>query len=212
MRVVIISGGTAPSNELLKREISFSDYIICADRGAECLYKNNITPNYLLGDFDSIDKSILEYYKNQKKCEIVTFSKDKDYTDTSIALSKAIELGATNITFLGATGTRIDHMLGNIGLLKKCVESNIEGCIKDNNNEIYLINKPKVIKDRGFKYLSIQSYCNSVKGLFIKGSKYDLQNYDLVIGDSLTVSNEFMGSNIELDFKDGMMLVIYSID
>ena len=61
MNVLIIAGGNPPSSELLKSEIAKCNYIICADKGAECLYYNNIIPDYLLGDFDSIDKNILAH-------------------------------------------------------------------------------------------------------------------------------------------------------
>lgn len=212
MNILIISGGKSPSSELLKREIVNCDYIICADKGAECLYSNGITPNYLLGDFDSIDEKILNYYKGKKECTIVTFNKDKDYTDTKIAFKKAVDLGATYITFLGVTGTRIDHMLGNIGLLKKCNDLKIQGCIKDDNNEVYFLKKPLKISSNGFEYFSLQAYYDAVKCLSITGCKFELHNYDLNIGDGLTISNEFLSEDVNIDFTTGSLLLIYSRD
>lgn len=56
MKAIVIGGGEAPSKELLKQEMKDSSYIICADSGANCLYKYDIIPDFILGDMDSIDK------------------------------------------------------------------------------------------------------------------------------------------------------------
>ncbi len=42
---------------------------------------------------------------------------EKDDTDTGLAMQKAIETGADEILLVGGTGTRLDHVLGNIGQL-----------------------------------------------------------------------------------------------
>ena len=63
MKVVIISGGAPPSKELLTKEITKDTFLIGADSGANCLYQYNIKPDLLVGDFDSIDEDILDYYK-----------------------------------------------------------------------------------------------------------------------------------------------------
>ena len=118
MKAVIVGGGDAPSKELLEEELSDADILICADGGGNCLYKYDKAPNYLLGDFDSIHKEILEFF-TQSNCIIETYPTEKDCTDSEICFNKAIELKATNITMLGFTGSRIDHFLGNLGLLKK---------------------------------------------------------------------------------------------
>jgi len=59
MKVIIISGGNPPSRELLQKEITDNAFLIGADSGANCLYKYNILPDLLVGDFDSIDEKAL---------------------------------------------------------------------------------------------------------------------------------------------------------
>ena len=60
MVVAIVSGGTPPSEKLLRDYLNKVDFIIAADKGSECLYDYNIIPNLLLGDFDSTKKEILD--------------------------------------------------------------------------------------------------------------------------------------------------------
>ncbi|HCQ89985.1 MAG TPA: thiamine diphosphokinase, partial [Clostridium sp.] len=141
-----ISGGKAPSEEILNIYIEKGYEIIAADSGANCLYKYRIIPKILLGDFDSIDKEVLNYFKD--KTEILTVPSEKDFTDTELALNMAIDLKAEDIVFLGCTGSRMDHFLGNLCVLYKALEKNIKASIVDENNSITMINTPTIIRGK----------------------------------------------------------------
>lgn len=211
MKVLIVSGGKAPSKELLINEIKDCSLIIGADKGCEALINNNIKPDYILGDFDSIDNSIY-----QKLIDLninrVQFNPEKDFTDSELALYKAMELGATKITLLGCTGTRIDHVFSNIGLLEKAIHHGVLCEIKDDNNRIFLTDKPMTLKGEVGQTISFHSYKEVVKNFNIKGAKYPLINYDLNPFDGRTVSNEFLDSDITITFNKGKILVFYTND
>lgn len=211
MKVIIVSGGSSPSRELLIEELKRETFIICADSGANCLYRYNIVPNYLIGDFDSIEPSVLNHYERQNCC-ILRYPKDKDYTDTQLALYKAKELGASEIVFLGCTGSRIDHTLGNLGLLLDCLKNGITAYIKDDNNVISITDKGVELVGNKGDYFSLIAYNSPVEGLNISGAKFDLKDYFLNIGDPLTLSNEFINTKVSIDFQKGVMLIIKSKD
>lgn len=211
MKAVIVSGGFAPSDNLLKEELKSSTVLICADSGGNCLYKNKIVPEYLLGDFDSIDKEALKSFKNSG-CKIEKYPVNKNFTDTEIAFNKAVELKVDEIVFLGLTGNRIDHLFGNIGMLKKCLKHNIKAYIKDDNNSIEIINKSTTIKGNEGETFSLYAYCDLVKSLSIIGAKYKLDEYDLTLGDSRTVSNEFLDNEVNIVFTSGIILLFRSKD
>lgn len=211
MKAVIVSGGDKPSYYLINNEMKDASYLICADSGANCLYKYNICPHILLGDFDSIDEKVFNYFNTRVK-NVVKYSPEKDYTDTEIAIEKAIELGCDEITLLGCTGTRIDHLMGNIGMLLKCLRKNVKATIKDNNNEIIIIDKPTTIYGEKGKKFSLSAYYENVENLSIIGAKYPLNNFYLEIGDPITVSNEFCDEEVKLEFNKGKLLLIYAQD
>lgn len=211
MKVVIVSGGSSPSLELIIEELEGEASIICADSGANCLYRYNIVPNYLVGDFDSVEPSVLDYFERQN-CSILKYPKDKDYTDTQLALYKAKELGASEIVFLGCTGSRIDHTLGNLGLLLDCLKNEITAYIKDDNNVISITDKDVELTGNKGDYFSVISYNSSVEGLTISGAKFDLKDYLLNIGDPLTLSNEFIDTKVSIHFRKGVLLIIKSKD
>lgn len=87
MKVLIIAGGEKPSSELLKSEIKECDLLIAADRGAEAYLENGFTPDYALGDFDSIGE---EYKDILDKIKVEKFNPEKDNTDTEIAFLKQL--------------------------------------------------------------------------------------------------------------------------
>ena len=97
MDIAIISGGNPPSKELLEKYLDKVNYIIAADSGCECLYKYNITPNLIVGDFDSSNKDILEKMRKTVK-EIIEFPPEKDYTDTEIAIIEGVQLPLIHIS------------------------------------------------------------------------------------------------------------------
>ncbi len=212
MKVVIVSGGEAPSYELIRKELKNSSFLICADSGGNCLYEYKIVPNYLMGDFDSINRNALEFFGKSKECSIEAYPKDKDFTDTELVLNKALELGATEISLLGCTGTRIDHLMGNMGMLLRCLKLNVNAYIKDNNNYIQIVDKPIKIKGKKGETFSLQCYGDKVENLNIKGARYELNNYFLTIGDPRTVSNEFLDGEVEISFTSGNLIIFYSRD
>lgn len=211
MKVIIISGGNPPSKELLTSEITEGAFLIAADSGANCLYDYNIEPDLLLGDFDSIDIEVLDYFK-KCNCTIDIYPTEKDFTDTEIAVKKALFMKPNEIVFLGCTGSRVDHLLGNIGMLKICLENGVNAFIKDENNSIRLTNASTSLKGTVGQIFSVQSYGNEIIGLTIEGAKYPLNNYNLQIGESITISNEFARSEVKLKFKSGILLIILPLD
>jgi len=211
MKAVIISGGKEPSKDLFLKEIKDADLIIGADKGCEVLYKYNITPDYILGDFDSADMDIINSIES-KSGEKIRFKREKDYTDTELAYNLAVEKGADEIILLGATGTRYDHSLSNLGLMLRGLKKSIKVKVIDDNNYIFLTDKSIRLKGNKGDTISFHAYCDEVKNFSIKGSKYNLSNYNLKLGDSLTTSNEFTEEDINITFDTGIVMILYTKD
>lgn len=212
MKAVMIAGGAEPNKEILMEELEDADFVICADRGIEVLYKNGLTPNMLVGDFDSINQEVLAYYK-EKGSDIFIYPPEKNYTDSEIAFEKAMnKRGIDTICLLGCTGTRMDHVIGNMGLLNKALDKGIKAYIRDDNNYIFLIDKSTKLKNIFGKYISFQGFREDVPDFNIEGAKYGLNSHNLLFGDPLTVSNEFIDEYMKVSFPKGKVMVIYSRD
>lgn len=216
MKALIVSGGkTNPSFvlELLKKEEFHK--IIAVDNGLAVLDVIDLLPTDIIGDFDTVSPELLQKYKDKNGISIHTYPSKKDATDSQLALELAM-IEADSIVLLGATGTRLDHVLGAIYMLQIPLERGIDCCILDENNSIRLINKPKTIRKKESlgKYVSLLPLTDTVKGITLKGFKYPLENYNMESGKSSTIgiSNELVNEEGFIDFKEGILILIESRD
>lgn len=211
MKGIIISGGKAPSLELLSTYLKDKYLIIASDSGADVTLKYNLEPNLIVGDLDSISKEAYDYYRS-RNFKFIKFNPEKDFTDTELAIEEAIRLGANEILLFGCTGTRIDHVLANLGLVVDYYEKGVNIKLIDDNNEIFPTKKSMHLKGNKGDTFSLQAFRENVSKLSIRNSKYELLNYDLKAGSPLTVSNEFLDEDVYIDFESGILLIILPKD
>lgn len=211
MRAVIVTGGNPPSKDLLLSYLKEDDYLIGVDKGCNALFEYGLKPKIILGDFDSASLEVISYYR-ELGVNLIKFDSEKDYSDTDLAYRKATEIGAKEILLFGATGTRMDHMLGNIGLLIKSLNDKVHLEIIDTNNRIYLIDKSTKIEGKSNGIISFHAACDVVNNINIRGAKYKLTNYDMTLFEPRAICNEFIGEDIEITFDSGIIMVIFSRD
>ena len=211
MKCVIVANGEMEYSSDMITIIRNAQMVLCADGGARHLRKMNITPDILTGDFDSIDADDQSFFQN-KKVKTKTFPQTKNYTDTELCLSYAIKKNATDITFLGVTGSRLDHTLANIFLLKKLTKLNIKSRIIDRHNELFIVTDFIELQGRPGELLSIIPVSHSVKGITLTGLEYPLKNADIKMGDSLGISNVFKESAASISIKKGVVIAVKSKD
>lgn len=202
-KAVIISAGSITDYEYTRSFINEGDYVICADGGLFHAEKMGITPNLTVGDFDS--------YKGGLTGEVKRFNPEKDYSDTHLAVTEALERGYKEIILLGATGTRLDHTLSNIGLLEYITKMGAKGYVINENNIITVIDKTEVIKPCKGWHLSLIPI-GEAKGVTLRNLKYPLDNYNLKFSESVAVSNEFTDKDAVIEIEEGSLIVIKSRD
>ena len=156
-RCLIITGGTIDldfAGSFLENERF--DKVIAVDAGLERAAALGLVPDLIVGDFDTVKPEILERYRRMEHIVWDVHQPEKDETDTELALQKAQAIGSGEIAVLGATGGRIDHMLGNIHLLFPCLQKGIHAWLADPQNRIYLIDGEHEFKRSALwgKYIS----------------------------------------------------------
>lgn len=212
MRAVIVGSGDPVDPQLLKERCENADVIIAADGGGLYLYEAGIIPDLLVGDFDSIPPAVLDYFRAQKQVTIKSFPVKKDFTDTELAVETAADMGADEICILSATGSRLDHSVGNILILSSLLERNIKGWIEDDNNRVYLTGGRMELERLDNWKVSLISLSPEVRGLTTEGLFYPLKDYTLKRGSSLGISNEFVSETAVVSFDKGLLMVILSRD
>ena len=213
-KAIIVSGGSIDQSFGLQllNEIK-PEYIIGVDSGLKFLYNNEVMPTHIVGDFDSVDPTIIQYYKENTKIPIRQFNPVKDASDTEIGLRYALELGAEELFLLGATGTRLDHVMANIQILKIAHDAGVRAFIVDSHNRISLReNNVFLKKQKSFgKYFSIFPFGGIVQDVTITGAKYPLEHYRLCPYDSRCVSNEIV-DDVKIEFPEGMIILMETRD
>ena len=211
MKCVIIANGDLEYTSDIIKIIKNAQMIISADGGARHLRTLNILPHVMIGDFDSINQEDLSFFK-KKEIKILNFPLKKNHTDTELCVSYALEKKTSDITFLGVTGSRLDHTLANIFLLKKLAKLNIEARIIDKHNEIFIVTNFIELKGKPNELLSIIPVTQKVTGITLTGFEYPLKNASMQMGDSLGISNVFKKSVVSISIKSGVLIVTRSKD
>ena len=178
------------------------DFIIAADGGLNHTNALGITPNGILGDFDSLG------YTPEGS---TVFPVEKDDTDAMLAVRKGLELGYREFYLYGSLdGPRLDHTVANFQTLQFLADHDAFG---------YLIGKDymvTVVKDGSIHFphrctgiFSVFCMGAYAEGVTIKGGKYDAGNVTLSAGFPLGVSNHFEGKDVTITAERGSLLVLW---
>lgn len=209
--IVIGTGGHWGTwvNQYIKDEV----ILVGVDRGAWHLIDYGYKLHMAIGDFDSVTAEELSLIEKQSQMVHRCDPFDKDLTDTEMAFEWAITQSPDEIILLGALGTRFDHSLANVHLLKRAVQRGIDCKIVDEYNEIILINdNTPLIRNERYSHVSLLPLSQEVHGITLYGFRYPLFNASLCIGQSLGISNVLVDKYGKIEIKEGWLLVIFSRD
>lgn len=201
MRAIIICGGYA--GEYIKDYIQSGDFVICADSGYDHALRYGIEPDIIVGDMDSVKASTEE--KNR-----IVYPTHKDCTDGELTVIYAKEHGFSEVTMFGMIGTRMDHTMANISLLKQL--NGTDAVIIDEHNEIRFTDKEIVIEGNPGDTVSIIPFEGDCEGVTTYGLEYVLKDGTVKSGTSLGVSNVMTGKQCRITIKSGKAFVIRSRD
>ena len=178
------------------------DFIIAADGGLMHTQLLGITPNGILGDFDSLG------YTPENS---TVFPVEKDDTDAMLAVRKGLELGYREFYLYGSLdGPRLDHTVANFQTLQFLCDHGAFG---------YLIGKDYIVTVIKNGSLRFDAACTGIFSVFcmgadatgvtIHGGKYDAENVSLSAGFPLGVSNHFEGRPVTVSVENGSLLVLW---
>lgn len=214
-KCVIVSGGSINDSFAVQMiENIKPDYVIGVDSGLNFLYRNQLVPTHIVGDFDSVSPDVIAYYKAMEKIPIREFNPVKDATDTEIAVRLATELDVRELYLLGATGTRLDHVMANVQILKIALEQGMKAYILDECNRISVWEKEIRLCDseRFGKYFSLFPLGGGVSDVSIEGAKYPLEHYGMSPFESRCVSNEYKDDEVVITFPKGTIVLMETRD
>ena len=184
-----------PPNKL--PNLSDYDLVWATDGAYRFLAKKNITPDFISGDFDALEKL-------PEHIEAIT-TPNQDYTDFEKALKILKERGFTNIDVYGASGKEQDHFLGNLSAaIKWKAELNLT--FFDNYGYYFLADRTTKINNSKGKTVSLVPFPEAL-GVVTSGLQYPLNKETLTFGDRIGTRNVAIEDVVTISFETGALFV-----
>ena len=179
------------------------DFIIAADGGWLACRKAGITPDLLLGDFDSL--STRPDFPN-----ILRVPVEKDDTDMVRAVKEGLARGETEFHLLGGMGgQRSDHTVANMQTLAYLASHGAKGWLYGDGERYTALCGPDVLELEARKAGILSVFClgADASGVTIRGAQYELENAALTAFFPLGVSNHFVSRAVRVSVDSGCLLI-----
>ncbi len=190
------------------------DAVVAADSGYDTACAIGLPPTHLVGDLDSISAAGLAD-ATAAGVPVDDHDRDKDATDTTLALHLAAALGARRVTLLGpATSARPDHVLGAVAALGdpalggcEAVSASLTGAwlhVLHAGREVRF----ELGRRRVFSLLALHGDC---AGVHVAGARWPLVDARLAAASTLGISNEGLGGDVRVAVREGVLTVVVPV-
>ena len=190
-----------------ERRPQAGDTVIAADGGYAVCLREGVTPDFVLGDFDSL--GVVPDVPNTMVVPV-----EKDDTDMMLAVKQGLSLGCREFFLYGGTGGRLDHTLANLQTLLYLKNRGAGGWLFDQNARCTVLkNESLTLPPRQQGILSVFAFDGMAEDVSITGAKYPLSHGTLTTEFPLGVSNHFVGEAVTVCVKNGtLMLCVFDYD
>ena len=208
--VVLAHGDPGGSDEWGRARLKEARLVVAADGGAGTALRWGRAPDVVVGDLDSVEAEVRQALE-AAGVEVERFPREKDQTDTEIALLTAKRRGATSIELLGALGgARLDHALANVFLLALPALRGVPVTLRDEWHSVRLVRggERQALSGNAGDLVTLLPLTRTVRGVTTSGLKYALRDGALRMGSSRGVSNELTGKSPTVSVGRGSLLVV----
>ena len=178
------------------------EFLIAADGGLRHVQALGLTPNAILGDFDSLGFT-------PEGANV--FPVEKDDTDSMLAVRLGLTLGHRDFLLYGSLdGPRLDHTVANFQALQFLADNGAYGYLVGKDTLVTVVKEGKLTFPAGSEgTLSVFCMGSDAEGVCLRGLHYPLQDGTLTAAFPLGVSNHFTGVEAEISVKKGSLLVLW---
>lgn len=203
---IVLAGGAALAPPLV-RPIPRAERVIAADGGILHAPALGLTVDVLVGDLDSTpNAAVLEAVR--AGVVVHEHARDKDATDLELALDLARDEGAERVLVLGGHGGRLDHLLGNVGLLAAPRYRDLELTALLGTVVVTVVHARRTLSGRPGETVTLLAAHGGARGITTSGLAFALADGALEAGSSRGVSNRFLAARAEIEVGSGVLLVV----
>ena len=193
--------GAMPLDEGFSFQPQQQDLVIAADGGYASLCTLGIRPDFVIGDFDSLDEI-------PDHPDLLRLPRIKDETDMGYAINHALTLGYTRFLLLGGMGGRLEHTIANLQLLAGLNQHGALGILYGSGQAAAVITNGRFTFPADLSgYCSVFCQSGTAEGVSIEGMKYPLFEDELTGDFPLGVSNEFLDGEVSVSVARGTLMV-----
>ena len=209
--VLFLCGGRMPAADWFKKILG-ERKIICVDKGIELCRAHGIFPDFLIGDFDSAERSAVDWAR-KKNIPVEKYPVDKDFTDTQLALSRAVEIFGEHVAILtGCFGGRFDHLYSTIFT---CAALNRKIFLADEREIIFYLRGGESADVEFFKKplaVSLLPMTSTCAGVTTKNLHWELNNATLTQNFPNAISNRIDADKISVSVGSGTLAIYFCFE
>ncbi len=201
-RCVIIGGAEIRHYDKARARLRESDFFIFCDSGLRHASALGMTPDLIIGDFDSHENP-------GSAVETIVLPHEKDDTDSFYAAKEGLRRGFSEFLLLGCAGGRLDHTLGNLSILLMLDELGKHAMLLDDYSEMEIISHDPAFVVDSFPYFSLLNISGTAKGICVENAKFPLENAEINCNYAYGISNEVLpGMTACISVREGSLLLI----
>ena len=202
---LLVAGGTRPARNMFLLVTSRSQHIVAIDGGLRHARHFAVTPEVVIGDFDSAKPEDLTWAR-RRRAHVVLRS-DQDSSDMDKALTLCHEKKWKNIVIAASDGSRPDHFLYAISKTLQSRNSSLTFLFR-NSIARTLSGRTSLSLPIGHNHvLSWQGFTKATCAT-LQGVKWPFANKTLEYGKFGSLSNIATDDIVELSQKSGRSLII----
>jgi len=208
-KIYVISGGEIEDPLFLKVQLADVGRrdLVCADGGARHLYRLGLVPEVIVGDMDSLEGEVKQYFE-ERGTRVIAYPATKDQTDTQLALEYAFSLTPDTVDIYAATGGRLDHTLANISLLVSGAEKGVPVRLIAEWGDVFLVENRFVLDGEAGQTVSFFPLTASAEGIVLEGFEYPMTRGVMKLGYPVGISNRLVSRQGLIAVESGYLLGI----
>lgn len=200
---LLVANGPVRWTKALASLAATADSLLAADGGANHLGRIGLRPAVVIGDLDSITPGIRAWLGEER----MVHRSDQDRTDLDKALEYAFdELGLDRLTVLGATGGRLDHAAGNLGLLARHGLGD-RLCFLDADHQVVAVAGATSLAAVPGETWSFFTFDPGVR-VSLEGVKWPVTEVALDLAGRPSISNEAISERVTIRCTGGAVIVM----